>query len=341
MNSAMQFSTLPQYQYELARTYYFLGKRPGRESDLPLLALEVRRNPPSGPLDFGGDMLGPPFWLFEQDEDRPGPEFGRPPEEHGPSFGPPPDSAFGPYGPPSDFSLPFFFPDDIENVLQKAVNILEKLVAEYPAMPDYRHLLALCYREAPFPRFGRRPDSTSPARDKAIKILQKLVEECPDVPDYRYDLCETYAMENDRGPFSPRGKDRPAGRQSRETLEKALAISEELVAEHPNIPDYAASQVFIRLRLADTLWDSDQSGAESNLRKALELQAALVRHYPRTYSYKFGSALIHESLAKLLENAVNWRRRKTCCKLPYPCSKKYCRTIAKRLPSTASSLIIT
>jgi tetratricopeptide (TPR) repeat protein len=73
------------------------------------------------------------------------------------------------------------------------------------------------------------------------------------------------------------------------------------VAKHPNIPDYATSQVLIRLRLAGIIQESDQAGAESNLRKALDLQSALARRYPKTSSYKFEMAMIYESLAGLLE----------------------------------------
>jgi tetratricopeptide (TPR) repeat protein len=212
------------------------------------------------------------------------------------------------FGPgPFDFSPDSFppFSDDFQGDqqanLKKAISLLERLVAEHPDVPAYRHLLARCYRETPMQGFGRRTDSTRENTNKAVKILQKLVEEYPDVPDYRYDLSETYAMQEDRGPFSAEATDSTARKRSRETLEKALAISEELVAEHPNIPDYAVSQVFIRLRLANVLQESDRSGAESNLRKALDLQSALVRHYPKTHSYKFGMALIYESLAVLLE----------------------------------------
>ena len=84
-------------------------------------------------------------------------------------------------------------------------------------------------------------------------------------------------------------------------LEKALKISEDLVAEHPNIPNYAISQVFIRLGIADLVKESDRTVAETNLEKALELQSALATRYPRTLSYRFGLALIYKSLADLLE----------------------------------------
>ncbi len=128
--------------------------------------------------------------------------------------------------------------------------------------------------------------------------MQKLVEEYPDVPDYRYDLGETYAMLA----FSPDATDKLAAQRPRELLrEGAYVISEELVAEHPNIPDYAASQMHIRLALTDALRESDVAGAESSLRKALDIQAALMRRFPHTSTNKFWLAVIRHSLAGFLQ----------------------------------------
>jgi tetratricopeptide (TPR) repeat protein len=302
---AAETSDSPQYQYELARTYYFLGKRPGRNPGPLPFAPGGPRGPNPGPPDFDDGPPGPPPPHSREEQDRPRPPLGPPDRDSGRNFGPPPNPDFGDKGPPPDFStaFPFFFPDDNQYYLRKALDLLEKLVAEHPSVPDYRYLLAVCYREAYFQGFDGGPDFTKGTMDKAIQILQKLVEEYPDVTDYRYDLSETYAAQDNRRPPLSNKQNPNADRQSREMLEKALAISEELVAEHPNIPDYAASQVFIRLRLARIIWENDQSGTESSLRKALDLQSALVRHYPKTHHYKFGLALINESLAELLQQS--------------------------------------
>jgi tetratricopeptide (TPR) repeat protein len=279
---------MPQHNYELARTYFFLGKDSG---------------PDSGPLPFAfggrpGRRPGPP-----DDDDSRGPpppppdrDFG----EEGPFFGMPGD---GSRQPPPGPRPPFFGgdPEEREANLKKAIALAEQLVAAHPAMPDYRHLLARCYRNASFQRFGRRADKSQETANKAIEILQDLVKEYPNVPDFRYDLSETYAMQNVRRPLSSKTANRSTERQSREMLEKALKISEDLVAEHPNIPNYAVSQVFIRLGMADLLKESDRTVAETNLEKALELQSALATRYPRTFSYQFGLALIYKSLADLLE----------------------------------------
>jgi tetratricopeptide (TPR) repeat protein len=187
--------------------------------------------------------------------------------------------------------------------LREAIDLLEQLVADYPAVPDYRHLLARCYRE-PGWRFSSAPGAAD-AADKAIEILRILKAEHPDVADYRYDLSETYRSESmallsKMNPFYPQASDQELRRRSRELLEKSLTISEELVAEHPNIPDYAASQVHIRLGLAMFPGEDDRARAEAQYCKAADLQASLVRRFPKNVGYKFSLAFVEGMLAEHL-----------------------------------------
>ncbi len=113
---------------------------------------------------------------------------------------------------------------------------------------------------------------------KAVELLEDLTTAHPSVPDYRHDLSETYAM-----PEVPRvvpdAKDPDAQRRwqeslkgTRESLQKALEISESLVAEHPSVPDYATSQVRIRLALAEAFRGlGDPQAAAACERQAGEL----------------------------------------------------------------------
>ena len=284
----------PQHKYELARTYFFLGRGPGRESGPQPFALGGPPGPRPGPPGFDGPREPPPT----------------PPEFDFGEEGPPLDMASDDFHGPPPGPRPRFFggsPGEAEANLKKAIALMEELVAAYPAVPDYRQLLAHCYREASYTRFGRGTETPPETMNKAIEILQKLVREYPNVPDFRFDLSEAYAAQNFRRGIFSKPTDTPTAEQSREMLEKALAISEELVAEHPNIPDYAVSQVFIRMGLADLLKESDRGAAEANLRKARDMQAALVRRYPKTFSYQFGLALIDKSLAGLLEQSDRLR----------------------------------
>jgi len=183
--------------------------------------------------------------------------------------------------------------------LSRAVSILEALVDEYPKVPDYRHLLACCYREMTPGRLGLGSPPSFESLNKAIAILEALASEFPDVADYRYDLSESYAMINPRGPAW--------GRQTLEAAEprirKAITLSEELVAEHPNVPDYAASQVPMQLKLAEILRRTGEpDDAEACLRKALALQSSLAERFPDAASYKVWTVVVQESLAGLLRD---------------------------------------
>jgi len=186
-------------------------------------------------------------------------------------------------------------------------------VAEYPAAPDYRHLLARCYRDLAGAPFAGDPQSSRDSLSKATAILEKLAVDFADVPDYRYDLSKTYAMVDFPPLFFfpfPGSQDetakqrwREAAKTAEERLRKALEISEQLVAEHPNVPDYAVSQVQIQLRLGDLLRPGDQDqkdAAEKCLRSALALQSSLVRRFPQNASYQVLLLFVRGSLADLL-----------------------------------------
>jgi tetratricopeptide (TPR) repeat protein len=99
-------STPAQNRFEWARTYYFLGKRPGRESG------PGPPGPPAGPERPGDDRPGPPPPPPRAKEGRPDPDSGPPESE--------PDRE----------------PRDVN--LGRAIAILEPLVAQYPAVSSHR-----------------------------------------------------------------------------------------------------------------------------------------------------------------------------------------------------------
>lgn len=296
----------PGRQFELARTYYYLGRRPDLGRHPPG---EIRGERRGGPLPWQSAPLGialaPPRPEFRWREAAP-----RRPDRDAPQRRPnaledgedsferayalvhrlraedtfdwPPRDRRGLDRPPH--RGPWFEAKN-EN-LARAIEILEQLVRASPDVPDYRHLLARCYRESP-----PVDDGGASGAARAAALLEKLVEDNPEVPDYRYDLCVTYlVLDLEEPDDASRGDNRHA------MLARALAISEALVAEHPNIPDYAVSQVHIRLRMAAVL-RNDPTQAEACLRKAIEVQAALIRRSPENAGYRFSAAVIGQSLA--------------------------------------------
>jgi tetratricopeptide (TPR) repeat protein len=270
----------PEYRYELARTHYFQAR------------CDMLMGPPGpGPEGPPGAKEGGRGGRHDSKGHGPGG-----PDRHGP--GGPPRPGEWDLGKRGRGGLGGQRPPDAGEryASQQAVRLLQELVKEYRSVPEYRHLLACCYRDAP-------PD---PARvgskafevnlNQAIEILRQLVKDFPRVPDYRYDLCETLARTPPPGKF----RDLELISANRQRLEEALALSGALVKEYPNVPQYTASHAQIHERLSFTYFQANQlDQAVQELRKAVDLQAGLVKQHPEAIAYTFSLAVLEACLARL------------------------------------------
>jgi serine/threonine protein kinase len=255
------FAARPECRYELARSYCLLAQR------------DMLTGPgPPGPRPGGPRRGGQPSRVAsapggqrpERDGKRPPPDRSRPPR--GPGRGPP-----------------------ARPEMQRAVTLLERLVQEYPSVPEYRHLLACCYRESP-------PDRGDKA-DRATALLRKLVEDFPRVPDYRLDLCETLAHV---GP-PPRSRE-SGGEVSRERRqEEAVALSKPLIEQYPNVPAYTAAHARFLDQLGLARFHAGKFSESAELhRKAIAFQSKLVKQYPDVAAYTFWLGLMERSLGAAL-----------------------------------------
>ena len=122
---------------------------------------------------------------------------------------------------------------EAEEQYRKALAIQEKLVAEFPAVPEYRK------------RPGRQPQQPGDSAGRPGEAAggggavsespgdpEKLVAEFPAVPEYREDLARSH---NNLGNLLAGLGKRP---EAEEQYRKALAIQEKLVAEFPAVPQY-------------------------------------------------------------------------------------------------------
>ena len=197
---------------------------------------------------------------------------------------PPPDRR-GP--PPRDRRPP---PErDGDQPTRKAISLLEGLAAESPA-PEYRHLLACCYRDMEGPGRdgpGRRFDP-----ERGITLLRKLVKDFPGVPDYRLDLCESL------------GGTGPPDRMDPKTwgnLREAVDLSEGLMAEYPSVPEYKAAHGRYLDRYGMRLLRAGKTAEAGKVfRRAFDVQSKLVRQYPDAIAYGFYLSLIERSLGEVL-----------------------------------------
>ncbi|MFQ3650055.1 MAG: serine/threonine-protein kinase [Gemmataceae bacterium] len=254
--------TRPESRFELARAYFMSQSR--NLLNLPAIG------PPKGPK-------GPP--------EPKGPKSPKgPPEPKGPK-------GLKGFKDATEWKWPGSVLDPVPDSkpLQDAIELLEVLSEEYPTVPEYRHLLACCYRYEP------RGES------RALKLLRDLVRDFPLVPDYRLDLCETLARSTPRFlPGREIGPPPPLWATS-EGLQEALKLSAGLVRDYPNVPEYAA----VHARMLDrrslvSLREGRITQAERESREAHALQSRLVYRYPDIPAYAFWLGLIERSLAECL-----------------------------------------
>jgi eukaryotic-like serine/threonine-protein kinase len=217
------------------------------------------------------------------------PDKSRPPGKGGPGsppFGkdrPPPGRGPGPKG---------------ENPTQRAVGLLEGLVREFPTVPEYRHLLACCYRDMPPDRPGWGSQQGKGSPDRALDLLRQLVDDFPTIPDYRLDLCETLARGG--GPGGPPGEGQNTAKVE-ERLQQAIELSAELVTQYPNVPEYAAGHARYLDQLGMRLVKMERwAEAEPLHRQAVTLQKKLVQQYPDVIAFRLWLSLMERSLGDAL-----------------------------------------
>lgn len=262
-------------KFELARTLYLISKRRLHAPD------QRFRNKPGGPPPDGpprsrGDRRPPP----PPPGARRGPHDGRPKG---------PKGSKGPNGPP-------MHPEDLA-YLERAVAILEDLSRNDSAYPEYRFLLALCYRE----KEDFTPES---GHTQSIGLLQKLCEQYPQIPQYRYELGVTLAE-------VPVHDFRDANiSDSIDSLHLSLQHLNKLTRSHPNIPSYTESCAHTHHKLGSLLKrvavESEDTPNEKladsarHLRMAVRLQRTQCEQFPESKSERIWLARMRDNLANCL-----------------------------------------
>jgi serine/threonine protein kinase len=250
----------PRNRYELARTYYLLGKRPGRET-----------GPPAGP----GRRRGREAVSREKAGSRGKPAIEKPAEARESSNEPQYlreaidllRALAAEYPSTSDYryllALCYREPTARSETdkllapdpLQKATDILAALVDEFPAVPDYRYSLCETLMVDPR-RVGRSPTDDEPADEqrlhKALDLAEGLVAAHPNVPDYvslevQIQLKISHLL-------------RDAGRDedAEAALRQALALQSSLLGRFSEVASYGIWLAVIQESLAKMLRSRDQ-----------------------------------------------------------------------------------
>jgi tetratricopeptide (TPR) repeat protein len=245
---------------------------------------------------------------------------GRPPPG-GPHMGPPHGGSHG--GPPPPFGEdgrrggpgrpPFEDEPDRHEHLDKAHAQLVKLTAERPGDPVTRLLSARCYRQRAKDNPPGKAEWESADFRQSTELLRGLCDEYPAVPDFAYELTEAL------GDFHVEGLTPDDDQIATAQLREAIAISDKLIAAHPQTTAYLASNVHLHNRLAAIEGRRGRKNEEEQaIRKAFELQQRLTAQFPDSsqqaewegrIALKFSEALLRlgrrEEAATALQTAVD------------------------------------
>jgi tetratricopeptide (TPR) repeat protein len=193
----------------------------------------------------------------------------------------------------------------------KGLNIQQKLVAEFPRVPEYRQDLAASHNNLGLLWAGQKqPEQAAEHHRRALDIKQKLAAEFLAVPGYRQDLA---ASHNNLGNLLAA---QPQPEMAAEHDRKALDIQQNLAAGFPGVPEYQVDLgggycnlgllLFRTSKASDCLPWFNKAITTLNRIHQQNQQAVLPRLYLRN-SY-LGRANAYDRLEKHAEAVKDWTR---------------------------------
>lgn len=221
-----------------------------------------------------------------------------------PGMGP---NALPPSGPPQPSGES---PDRQAVHLRTAVGILEGLVDPGQGQPAHRLLLAACLREQASDFLASRTPEDDRADAAATETLRKLCQEFPTSPLYQFELAQTLAEFSVFGDSLQRNQLETAEQR----LRQALELLERLVAEQPQVAEYATAFLHSHGKLG-TVLEQQAMGAtstkrqerlaesEKSFRRALQGASQLQARFPDSPGYGAWQALFQERLGTILRQA--------------------------------------
>jgi tetratricopeptide (TPR) repeat protein len=170
---------------------------------------------------------------------------------------------------------------EAEAAYRQALALQEPLVAEFPAVPEYRDQLVRCHNNLAvlLATLGKRPEAEAEYR-KTLTLQAQLAADFLTVPEYRQSLAMLY---NNLGilllELGKRSEAETAHRQ-------ALGLLEQLAADFHTLPDHRQELANTHNNLGNLLKDRrKRPEAEAEYRRAIALQERLAADFPTVPDY--------------------------------------------------------
>jgi len=196
---------------------------------------------------------------------------------------------------------------EAERYHRAALSLAEEMVARDKANADYRFLLAQTHRylSQRLVLSGRMEDAAS-ENEIAVKLLEQLTADFPSVAQYKAELAEAYAM------FVAATGPRSKSSGTKERLAKARTLADDLVAQHPRVPDFVALSARLRAREGMLeAWAGNRSEAIEAYRQAIGSFQKLADQYPAVPSFPYLRAVHQHVLGEYLRTIKQYEQART------------------------------
>ncbi|MBM3966086.1 MAG: hypothetical protein FJ308_13635, partial [Planctomycetes bacterium] len=179
---------------------------------------------------------------------------------------------------------------------EEAIGILEGLIQERPENHAFKAMLSRVYKNRIHIAVGLNDIAVADLSfQKAVSLLEALLEQSPESTPYKYELADTLGT---LVAFRPIDEERCV---------RGLDICNEILVEHPSIPEYQALKASLLSRLARFGWPQTERNEKAigRLQEAIVLQRSLVDRYPGVPIY---SVSLVQTLFQISEVYLSMKR---------------------------------
>jgi serine/threonine protein kinase len=193
-------------------------------------------------------------------------------------------------------------PREAEDVLRRAVRTYEKLAAEFPDEPGYRHTLGNALNNLAMLRgfFQGDPKEARRLAERAIVEQEAARKQRPRHPRVRQSLHNHLTVLADLLDGSGEAE------EALKVTRRAVDGQEKLAADWPDVPLYSRNLADAYQKLALRLADRNPQEAEAVVLRAVAIQEKLIHENPQINVYRGMLAYMQLTLGRARYRAGNW-----------------------------------
>jgi serine/threonine protein kinase/tetratricopeptide (TPR) repeat protein len=201
---------------------------------------------------------------------------------------------------------------------REAIALCQKLVDDYPGVPQHRQHLALTYSQLGFVfnDLGKQQERETAVR-QALALSEKLAADFPDEPEYRLDESNSHHslgwLLHNQGKYV----------EAESSYRRALALDDQLMAASPAVAKYRGNMANTHKALGALLTDQGKfAAAQAAHRQAISLLEELVDDFPAVPDYRDSLAESHTALGVAFGNQGKQREGEESFRACLPIQKK-------------------